>query len=99
MAAGCTYQPEPYIESNLRMDLWAACALIPGREPDADDSGRLILSAEDVEWVVLCGDSDDRGFAFYPADTPRGTYGGNGCLIRLADRKVLCVPFEYPYDD
>lgn len=101
MAAGCGYAPRPYLPSNTRMDLWSALALITDRDPASlphDDEGRLIVSAEDVSVVALCGNWVDDGG--YPQEIPAGTYGGNGCLQRFEEtRKVNTVPFEYPLDD
>lgn len=101
MAAGCGYQPRPYVESSLRMDLWSALAVVTDRDPASlprDSEGRLIVSAEDVTVVVLCGDSDDKGWAGSPLPD-EGAYGGNGCLARFEARQYDCTPFQYALDD
>lgn len=99
--AGCGYQPRPYLPSNLRMDLWSALAVVTDRDVNSlpcDEAGRLRVSAEDVTVVTVCGDWVDDGG--YPDDIPAGTYGGNGCLQRLAGtHKYETVPFDYPVDD
>lgn len=97
--ARCGYAPRPYVESNLRMDLWSApCVVGDARQFQTDTDGRLVLGVEDVTWLALCGDSDDKGWVGSPLPD-EGAYGGNGCLTELRPFEVPCVPLEFEADD
>jgi hypothetical protein len=114
-ADGCDYVADPYFSSNLRMNLWSCPVLVtddvnqfdtePGQFYVQGDSRpfpqRLDITADQVNWVVLCGapdwDNDGGWTPAHPNDPEPGRYNGNGCTDRW--HKVPTVPLQFEEDD